>query len=113
MPLAAGTRKVLRVFMKFAPTPPLLAGLVLILLSAGASSAQMHPREADLLTSPSNETGFTLEMLDADQWALARHPLALGTMSRVDHDLHCPPQRGIQIELLTPGDAGLTIHFRW
>jgi hypothetical protein len=31
----------------------------------------------------------------------------------VSDDVHRPPHRGVQLELLCPGDFGATIHFRW
>ena len=61
-----------------------------------------------------NETGFTLgELLDRKLWVLARHPFAPETLSHVSDDAQRHPLRGVQIELLTPGDIGLTVHFRW
>jgi len=61
-----------------------------------------------------NESGFTLgELLDRKLWALARHPFALETLGHVSDDAQRHPLRGVQIELLTPGDIGVTVHLRW
>ena len=61
-----------------------------------------------------NETGFTLgELLDRNFWEAARNPLSPATLDRISVDAHRPPHRGIQFELLTPGDFGATIHIRW
>jgi hypothetical protein len=68
----------------------------------------------DMLSGESNETGFTLgEILDRRLWTLARHPLAPEALLRVGTDVHRAPRRGIQFELLTPGDVGATVHIRW
>ena len=67
----------------------------------------------DMVTGESNETGFTLgEILDRRLWTLARHPLAADAFPRVETDVHRAPRRGIQFELLTPGDVGVPVHVR-
>jgi hypothetical protein len=87
---------------------------------AQVSEAQVLPESpsvqmfTDMFDTHSNETGFTLgEVLDRKMWALARHPLASEALSRVGDDAHRAPHRGVQVELLTPGDIGVTVHFRW
>jgi hypothetical protein len=67
----------------------------------------------DLLSTPPNETGFTLaHLLDMKVWDLVAHPLRLGPLQRIGASSHQVPRPGVQLELLTPG-AGVTIHFRW
>ena len=53
------------------------------------------------------------DMLDRNILVLIRHPLSPETLSHVEENVHRPPHRGVQFELLTPGDVGATIHFRW
>ena len=85
------------------------------------SAAQVLPQPpavrmfSDMLSpAQQNETGFTLgEIIDRHLWLMARHPLATNAMGRVGADAHRAPLPGIQFELLTPGDFGATVHFRW
>ena len=77
--------------------------------------AQPVPRpNVELWTLEPNESGFTLgDLLDQTLWALVRHPLTPAGLSRIEQNVHRPPHRGVQFELLTPGDIGATVHFRW
>lgn len=80
----------------------------------GWAEPRTSPPYADLLLRSANETGFTVgELFDHHLWALARHPLAGATLDAVGGVVHHTPQRGLQFELLTPGDFGATLHLRW
>ena len=91
-----------------------VCGIAVILLTAVPGWAAGRPSIKDMLDPDSNERGFTVgDVLDMNIWQLARSPLSPETLSRVSDDVHRPPQRGVQLELLCPGDFGATIHFRW
>ena len=99
--------------MKAASTLSLMV-VGLMLMSAGTTWAAERPTFKEMLKPSSNETGFTLDgFLELKIWQLAQSPLSPETMSRVSQDVHKAPHRGIQLELLAPGDFGATIHFRW
>lgn len=94
------------------------ASLGMACASAGVSRAepQTQPPYAKtvLLPRPNNENGFTLgELFNSTLWAAVKHPLTPDMLRNVDGDVHRPPHRGVQFELLTPGDIGATVHFRW
>ena len=92
----------------------LLLGIAVIVLTAVPGWANDRPSIRDILNPDCNERGFTINgVLDMNIWQLARSPLSPETLSRVSADVHRPPQRGVQLELLAPGDFGATIHFRW
>ncbi len=93
--------------------------IVLALLScfAGAGSVRaqpsqlkIFPKELEAFSSEDNETGVTV---GRDLWAAARHPMRPGVISQLGQDSRRPPHKGFQIELLSPGDVGATVHFRW
>jgi hypothetical protein len=68
------------------------------------------------LRTETNESGFTLgDLFDQAIWAAVRHPLVLAPagLDHVEENVRRPPRRGVQFELLTPGDFGATVHFRW
>ena len=107
------------------PTPRWRVGILSLIVSTGwlvgsASASRAEPRwmqrpATELLrrTEP-NEAGFTLgELFDRKLWGVVRHPLTPASLDHVEKDVHRPPPRGVQFELLTPGDIGATIHFRW
>ena len=67
----------------------------------------------NLLSAPSNETGFTLgDLLEIKIWNLVSHPLRLGALDQIGASTHQVPRPGVQLELLAPA-AGVTLHFRW
>ena len=100
--------------MRVVPRALLLIGVASILLGASPGSASDRPSLRDMLKYDSNEEGFTISgLLEMNVGQLARRPLSPETLSRVSADVHRPPQRGVQIELLSPGDFGATVHFRW
>ena len=100
--------------MKVALRSSINFGIALILLITTPAWAGERPSMRDMLEHDSNERGFTISgVLQLNIWQLARSPLSPETLSRVSDDVHRPPQRGVQLELLSPGDFGATIHFRW
>jgi hypothetical protein len=106
--------------MKLLVTLCSIGAITLGVCAARVGSAQVlpEPRSArlfrDMLSGQPNEAGFTLgEIVDRHLWILARHPLTPDTLNRVGSDVHRAPLPGIQFELLTPGDFGATVHFRW
>ncbi len=95
---------------------PLFIFLVAIgfqLLTTAPSHAQVRPVDRPIASEVTNERGFTLDMFDTKLWALARHPLSPASMSQLGDAVHQAPARGIQVELLTPGDFGVSIHLYW
>lgn len=82
-------------------------------LRPAPSHAQVRPDNRPIARDFTNERGFTLDMFDSKLWALARHPLSPASMDQFGAAVHKPPVRGIQIELLTPGDFGLSLHLYW
>ncbi len=89
--------------------------LLLCITGAGSVRAQpsqlkILPKELEAFSSEDNETGVTV---GRDLWAAARHPMRPGVISRLGQDSRRPPHKGFQIELLSPGDVGATVHFRW
>lgn len=85
---------------------------------AQAAPAQMAGKLFPLMMTewlpPPNENGFTLgDLLNQNFWVAATHPLAMNPLKQIGVDVHRAPRAGIQLELLTPGDAGVTIHVRW
>lgn len=100
--------------LKAALRSSVVFGVIAILCVAAPGWAAGRPSFKDMLDPDSNERGFTISgVLELNVWQLARSPLSPETMSRVSADVHRPPQRGVQLELLAPGDFGATIHFRW
>lgn len=89
-----------------------LVTLGFLTLSATASHAQVRPDNRPIVRDLTNERGFTLDMFDSNFWQLARHP-SPASMDQFGELVHRPPTRGIQFELLTPGDFGATIHVYW
>ncbi len=88
--------------------------IAVILLTAVPGWAREPPSIKDMLDPDSNERGFTTGgLLEMNVRQLARSPLSPETLSRVSDDVHRPPHRDVQLELLCPGDLGATIHFRW
>ena len=82
--------------------------------AAAVSWAEGAPSIKEMVARSTNETGFTLEdLLRLNIGELVRHPLTANTLSRVSGDVHKAPRRGVQFELLTPGDIGATVHLRW
>ena len=77
------------------------------------SPAQVRPENRPIARDVTNERGFTLDMFDSKLWALARHPLSPASMDQFGDAVHQPPTRGFQVELLTPGDFGVSIHLYW
>lgn len=83
-------------------------------LHAAASAAQARPLTRLVGDEPLNECGFTLgDLVDGKLLALASHPLSPVAMSQIGDTVHQAPKMGVQFELLTPGDIGATVHFRW
>jgi len=85
-------------------------------LVGAARIGRADPQRPDFMgfIPDTNESGFTLaDLVDRRTLAMANSPLSPETMSRVSENVHRPPHRGIQFELLTPGDFGATLHFRW
>jgi hypothetical protein len=80
---------------------------------ATPSHAQVRPENRPITQNFTNERGFTLDMFDGKLWALARHPFSPATMDQFGAAVHKPPTRGIQFELLTPGDFGVSMHLYW
>lgn len=100
--------------MKVALRFALVCGIAVILLHAAPTWGFEPPSIKDMLNPDSNERGFTVGgVLDLNVWQLARSPLSPETLSRVSDGVHRPPHRGVQLELLSPGDFGATVHFRW
>ena len=91
----------------------LLVSLGLESVHAAASHAQVRPENRPIARDFTNERGFTLDMFDSQLWTLAQHPLSAASMDRFGDAVHQPPTRGIQFELLTPGDFGLSLHVYW
>lgn len=86
---------------------------------ASAQSPEIRDRvyqemRVAVLSTPPNENGFTLRNLfDKDLWIGIAHPLQVGGLSEIAGNVHRIPRPGVQFELLTPGFAGITMHFRW
>lgn len=100
--------------MKAALKSSIVCGIASILLRAAPSWAGGPPSFKDILDNDSNERGFTISgLMEMNIGQLARSPLSPQTVSRVSDDVHRPPRRGVQLELLCPGNVGATIHFRW
>lgn len=77
----------------------------------GAESARLC---AELQHGPSNKTGFTPgNLFDPKLWAGIAQPLEFHVPDHIGDDIQRVPRPGVQLELFTPGDAGITIHFRW
>jgi hypothetical protein len=88
--------------------------IIVILLAAVPGGAHDPPSIKGMLDPDANERGFTIGgLLEMNIRQLARGPLSPQMLSRVSDDVHRPPHRGVQLELLCPGDFGATIHFRW
>ncbi len=87
---------------------------LVITVPAAPICAQHAPNKARLLNRyAGNERGLTLNFIvDEKMWEWARSP-SKQTLGRIDDQVHRAPQKGIQIEILTPGDFGLTLHYRW
>ena len=96
-----------------------MIGFAVALWWAGVAAAQPNwpNRSAELetvLRNDANEAGLTLEdVIDQRLWELVRHPLSPTVLSQMDDTVHRVPHRGVQFELLTPGDFGATLHIRW
>jgi hypothetical protein len=89
-------------------------GFALLVYTPGVSGAQVARSPADLTLRSTNEVGLTVgELLDRNIWVLATHALSPDSLNSLSTDVHRPPRRGLQFELLTPGDFGATLHFRW
>ena len=100
--------------MRGTRTAAILFGIGLLFGCAATVNAQDWSLRAQLLERHTNEAGFTLDdCLKLNIGELITHPLASSALSHVDTEVHKAPHRGVQIELLTPGDFGGTIHFRW
>jgi len=86
-----------------------------LLLNAAASRAEFQwPPPKDVSMQYTNETGVTVgEIVHERLWSMVRHPLSSNALTHVGEVAHRAPHRGIEFELLTPGDVGATIHFRW
>jgi len=83
-------------------------------LGSGLAAAQDAPDRAPMAQYESNETGFTLnDILEQRLWTMVGRPLSPGALSRIDDNVHRAPGRGVQFELLSPGDFGATVHIRW
>ncbi len=88
-----------------------------IMESATVVYAQRAPNKFQSLNRyegyESNERGLTLNFIVNERmWEWARAP-SPQTLSRIDSQVHRAPQKGMQVEILTPGDFGLTLHYRW
>ena len=86
-----------------------------VALKVGATIALDPAAETNLIQRVrdlTNERGFTLDMFDSNFWQLAKHP-SPASIDAFGELVHKPPKRGIQFELLTPGDIGATIHVYW
>ncbi len=73
-------------------------------------SKELQTSDLQMLSNDENESGVTV---GSDLWAAARHPMRPGVISRLGEDSRRPPHEGFQIEILSPGDVGATVHFRW
>ena len=85
--------------------------IVSILFITKPGWAGGRPSFKDILDPDSNERGFTISSVLAIN-VTGKPLLSPETMNRVGDDVRRPPQRGVQLELLCPGDFGATIHFR-
>jgi hypothetical protein len=104
----------MNVAMIAAPKSWFVVLIVVIIGTAAPGWARERSSFRDMLDPDSNERGFTIGgLLEMNIRQLARSPLSPETLSRVSDDVHRPPHRGVQLELLCPGDIGATIHFRW
>jgi len=69
---------------------------------------------AESLRIPVNESGLTLgTVLDDKLWRALLHPQRFELPDNFVSLYHRAPLPGVQLELLTPGFAGLTLHWRW
>jgi len=109
---AADTAEVVLRSMKAVRFVVLLVSCGFLTLTAAASDAQVRPDNRTIVRDLTNERGFTLDMFDSNFWQLARHP-SPASIDQFGELVHRPPTRGIQFELLTPGDFGATIHLYW
>jgi hypothetical protein len=92
----------------------ILLTLGCLTLSSQVAGAMGPPYDAPWEQYESNESGFTLnDLLEQRLWTLVRAPQSAGILSRIDDNVHRAPARGVQFELLCPGDFGATIHIRW
>jgi hypothetical protein len=99
--------------MKSAWLFALLLTLGIQSVNATPSHAQVRPDNRPIARDFTNERGFTLDMFDGKLWALAHDPLSPVTMDQFGAAVHRAPTRGIQFELLTPGDFGVSMHIYW
>ena len=99
--------------MKFVWLYVFLVTLGFQFVSPTPSHAQVRPDNRPIARDFTNERGFTLDMFDSKLWALARQGLSPASMDQFGAAVHQPPTRGIQVELLTPGDFGVSVHVYW
>jgi hypothetical protein len=83
-------------------------------LMAAPAAANERPFIKQALKPQTNERGLTVSFfLQSNIRQMVRNPFSPENLSRVSADVQRPPQRGVQVELLTPGDFGVTVHVRW
>ncbi len=92
----------------------LAVGVGVLLCRAGTAHAQPRPPGMSMTIEYGDETGLTLrEVVTKGLRGLAQEYLTPAGMQQGEQEHSGAQPRGVQFELFTPGDVGVTVRYRW
>jgi hypothetical protein len=93
-------------------------GLGIVVSGAASSRAQEHPSQMSMEAFERDDpNGLKLsEVLTKGLFGLAREVFTPSDTAELNHAQPAAsglPPRGLQFDLFTPGDFGVTVHYHW
>ena len=91
-----------------------VVGVGVLLCRGGTAHAQQRPPGMSMTIEYGDETGLTLrEVVTKGLRGLAQEYLTPAGMQQGEQEHSGAQPRGVQFELFTPGDVGVTLRYRW
>lgn len=73
-----------------------------------------EPPQEDIMQRDIPSKPITLgDMVNRGLFAIAREVFSRNSVSQMHDEDFGAPKRGVQVDLFTPGDAGVTVRYRW
>jgi len=73
-----------------------------------------EPPQEDIMVRDTPSKPITLaDMVNRGLFAIAREVFSQNSVSQMHEEDFGAPKRGLQVDLFTPGDAGVTFRYRW
>lgn len=91
------------------------ASFAIACVATGHCPAQSpEPPQEDIMQRDIPSKPITLgDMVNRGLFAIAREVFSRNSVSQMHEEDFGAPKRGVQVDLFTPGDAGVTVRYRW